>query len=255
MLSAITATSTAVSGQAEKGAQMLQGDRKVLGTVEEVKSDEVKLNTGEVEPRYIPLKRVRERGVTDLKKGDHLVLTVNDQNLIVDVHPADQQGHAAEGHHRVVKGQVAEPLTIGHDRAVIRTEDGKEAAYDVRSQVRSKVASIPVGADAVFLIDETNKIADATFSDKQAAARAGDMPDKKSPLKGAQRRIEGTVVEPLSKDRITVKTSDGKEHPYEVWPLVKDKLSSLAKGDSVVLLLDHENKVLDVAIPSTRKGG
>ncbi|MDF0674948.1 MAG: hypothetical protein P0120_11530 [Nitrospira sp.] len=47
----------------------------------------------------------------------------------------------------------------------------------------------------------------------------------------------------------TVRTNDGKEHYVEVRPFVEEKLSNLPKGKSVILLLDDENKVTDVAIP------
>jgi hypothetical protein len=58
------------------------------------------------------------------------------QNLLVDVHKAGEVTH-----HRVVRGQLAGPLDTGHDKAVIRTENGKEASHLVRPVVRSKVAS------------------------------------------------------------------------------------------------------------------
>jgi hypothetical protein len=56
-----------------------------------------------------------------LKKGDRVELTVNDQNLLVDVHLAGESSY-----HRVAEGQLVQPLVTGHDRAVFRTTRGQE---------------------------------------------------------------------------------------------------------------------------------
>lgn len=244
------------ASQAHAGdTKMLQGERHVMGTVEEIKSDQIRVNTGEVQPRYIPLNQAKEKGLPEIKKGDALEITLNDQNLIVDYHLVTDSGQPLEhGKHQVVKGQIAQPLVIGHDEAVIRTEDGKELSYLIRSQARSKMASIPVGTDAIFMVDEANKIVDVNFANKEAVSRAGEIPDKKSPLKGAQNRVLGIVVEPLAKNHITIRTPDGKEKPYEVRSLMRDKMSKLSKGETVVLLIDGENKVADVAVPPAQEG-
>ena len=228
----------------------LQGQRQIEGTVEDVKADQIRVDTGEVQPRFIPLKEAKEKGLPDVNKGDKLVITVNEQNLVVDYHLVGKSGQPLQdAHHHVVKGRISQPLVIGHDRATIRTDSGKEETFEIRSQARSKMAAIPVGIDAVFLLDETNKIADVNFQDKQAVEHAQDSGHIKSPIKGAQRRVTGTVIEPLSKDRITVRTTDGKEQPYEVRPLIKDRVAQIPKGKVIVLLVDEEDKVADIAVP------
>jgi hypothetical protein len=176
---------TGAVSQAASDTTVLQGDRQVMGTVEEIKGDQIKVFTGEVQARFIPMKQAREKGLTEVKEGDKLEITVNDQNLIVDFHLIGESGRPRDSaEHRVVKGQVAKPMAVGHDRAMIRTETGKQESYEIRSQARSKVASIPVGVDVVFLLDETNKIVDVTFTSKEEADRASKMPEKKSPPKG-----------------------------------------------------------------------
>jgi hypothetical protein len=40
---------------------------------------------------------------------------------------------------------------------------------------------------------------------------------------------------------------DGKEHSYQVRPIIQPKLATLSKGDAAVILVDEENKVTDVA--------
>jgi hypothetical protein len=160
-------------------AQLLSGNRVLLGTVEEVRSDQARIDTGEGQPRFVPMNVRKDKALPELKKGDLVEVTVNDQNLLVDVHKPGESSH-----HRIIQGQLAGPLESGHDKATIRTQDGKEESHGIRPVARSKVASIPVGAKVVFLIDELDKIVDVNLISKQEAERAGEMPQKKSPLKG-----------------------------------------------------------------------
>lgn len=45
---------------------------------------------------------------------------------------------------------------------LIKTMSGQTVAYPMRPQARSKMGSMPVGVDAVFLADGTGKIVDVT---------------------------------------------------------------------------------------------
>jgi translation initiation factor IF-1 len=219
----------------------LKGHRVVVGTVQEVRANELKVMTDEIQPRFVPIKPGTEKGLSQFKPGDKIEITLNDQNLIVDYHRA-----GADAHHHVVKGRIAENLVVGHDKALIETDAGKKE-YEIQSPARSKMAAVPPGVEAEFLIDEANKIADVNFLDKGAAQDRAPMP-----IKGAHRRIEGYLVSKLEQDRIRIRTEDGKESAYEIRPLIKEKFSKLAKGDAVVLMLDTEDKVIDVAF--TPKG-
>jgi hypothetical protein len=109
------------------------------------------------------------------------------------------------------------------------------------------VASIPVGVDAVFLIDELDKIVDVSYGSKEAVHRAAELWEKKTPLKGNLSQIRGVILKPLENNAIAIRTEDGKEHAYEVRPLIQPRLGKLIKGDAVTLLVDEENKVTDVA--------
>ncbi|MGH7233604.1 MAG: hypothetical protein ACREJU_19920, partial [Nitrospiraceae bacterium] len=169
-------------------------------------------------------------------------ITVNDQNLLVDVHVPRESSH-----HRVVRGQLADTLETGHDKAVIRTTNGKEEEHFVRPVARSKVASIPMGVDAVFLIDELDKIVDVTFGNKEAVHRAAELWEKKTPLKGNLSRITGVILKPLENNTIAIRTAEGKEHLYAVRPLGQQRLAQLSKGRAVMLFVDEENEVTDVA--------
>ncbi len=222
--------------------QLLSGDRVLLGTVAEIRSDQAKINVGELEYRYIPMNVRKEKGLTELKTGDLVEITVNDQNLLVDVHLPGEASH-----HRVVRGQIAEPMPTGSDKAVIRTTEGKEESHLIRPVAKSKVASIPVGADVIFLIDELDKIVDVTMGSVESVHRAAELGEQKSPLKGNLSQVAGKILKPLKDNTIVIRTEDGNAHAYQVRPLIQPKLAKLSTGDAAVLLVDEENKVTDVA--------
>lgn len=248
---AISATSV-THAAAESGGtdpQLLSGNRVLLGVVEEVRSDQARIGTGELQPRFIPMGVRKEKGLPELKKGDLVEITVNDQNLLVDVHMAGESSH-----HRVVAGQLAGPLETGFDKAVIRTPNGKEQSHAVRPVARSKVGSVPVGADVLFLIDELDVIVDVTFAGKKAVQRSENLSQKMSPIKGNLAQVSGVIQQPLKNNRIVIKAENGKEQSYEVRPLIQERLGTLVKGDAAVLLVDEENKVTDVSfVPDQHK--
>jgi hypothetical protein len=216
----------------------------LLGHVAEVRSGQARIEMGKGQDRFVPMGVRKDKRLPDLKTGDLVEITVNDQNLIVDVH---LPGEVSQ--HRIIPGRLAGPLDTGHDKAVIKTPDGKEQSHLVRPVARSKVASIPVGADAVFLIDELDKIVDVTFASAEAAHRAAEQGQLKSPLKGNLSRVVGSIVETLKDDKVAIRAEDGTVSSYEVRPLAQRSLQTLSRGDLAVLLVDDEGKVTDVAIP------
>jgi hypothetical protein len=222
--------------------QLLPGDRVILGTVEEVRSDQARVDTGELQPRFIPMGVRKEKGLPALKQGDRVEITVNEQNLLVDVHKAGESSS-----HLVVQGQIVGNLETGHDKAVIRTVDGAEKSHFIRPVARSKVASVPVGVDAVFLIDELDRIVDVTYGSLEAVHRAGELWKKKTPLKGNMRRVAGVIQKPMGDHTIVIRTEDGHDEQYDVRPLIRPRVKTLSTGDAAVLLLDAENQVADVA--------
>ena len=223
-------------------AQLLSRDRVLLGSVEEIRSEQAKVTMSDGQPRYVPMHVRKDKGLPELKVGDLVEITINDQNLLVDVHKAGEASH-----HRVVRGQLAEPMPTGHDKAVIRTTDGKEESHLIRPVTKSKVASIPVGADVIFLIDELDKIIDVTMGSVESVHRAAELGQQKSPLKGNLGQVSGVILKPLKDNTIIIRTEDGKEHSYQVRPLIQPRLATLSKGDATVLLVDEENKMMDVA--------
>ncbi|MGE3976384.1 MAG: hypothetical protein AB7F94_02230 [Nitrospira sp.] len=228
--------------------QLLPGDRVLLGTVEEIRSDQARIDTGELQPRFIPMEVRKAKGLPELKVGNRIELTVNGQNLLVDVHLLGESSH-----HSIVRGQLAEPLETGHDKAVLRTAAGKEESHFIRPVARSKVASVPVGVDAAFLIDESDKIVDVTFGSKEAVHHAAELWQKKSPLMGNFAQVSGRIVIPLKDNTIVIRTEDGRDHTYKVRPLIQARLATLSTGDAAVLLVDDERKVADVAFAPDKK--
>ncbi|HNP27846.1 MAG TPA: hypothetical protein PKK23_02290 [Nitrospirales bacterium] len=226
----------------QRNESLLAGERVITGTVEEVRGEQAKVDTGEGQPRYLPMSLREEKGLSDLKKGDRVEITVNDQNLIVDVHLAGE-----ESQHRIVHGRLAQPLVTGHKKAVIQSKEGQEESHPISPMAMSKVASIPVGAEVAFLIDEMNQIVDVTFESKEKVDQAQEAKTKKTPLKGNFKKVMGTLKQPLKDNKISVQQNGQKEHRYEVRPLIQEKFKDLSPGQEVVLFVDDEDKVTDVA--------
>lgn len=232
----------------EDAHTLLKGNRTVLATVLAVTSDQIKVDIGEVQPRFLPLKQAQQKGFPHLSEGDDLIVVLNEQNLLVDYHPLDGESSA----HTIIRGEISQNLPVGQETAVIKS-GGKEQSFTIRSQVRSKVAAIPRGATAVFLIDETNQISDVSLSRHQASGGAGTHAQPMSPIKGSHRQVEGTVTSPLQSNHITIRTTSGADKPYEVRDILHSKIGTLRSGDMVILLVDSDNKVIDVAIPPKGK--
>lgn len=224
---------------------LLPGERIVLGTVEEIAGGMIRVNIGELEPRFLSIKRAVEQGEWLIKKGDRVEIAVSAENLVVDYHPIN-----APGWHRLIKGRLAQPLIVGYGWAVIRMDGGKEEAFAVQSLARIKLAAMPIDVPALFLIGETNQILDATFGNEQDLHhRAQEW--KRAVPKAPDRQLEGTMVKPPTLV-VTIRGKDGREQQYEVRPFVEERLAKVPQNGDVILLLDGENKVTDVAVPPSK---
>jgi len=223
---------------------VLPDDRLVVGTVEEVTDGQVKVNTGELMPRYLPQKEETEDRRRPLIKGDLVEIWVNDEDVVVDYHPLDTLGW-----HKIIRGSLVQPLAVGQEWAVIKKDKGNEEAYAIRPLARSKVAAMPVDSPALFLVDKANKIVDATFGSQEALARAAER-WRGSPPMGVDREVAGTILEPKSAKGVTIQTADGTRQTFEFRPFVGEKLRQVPNGKAVTLLIDNENKVVDVAFTS-----
>ena len=239
---------------ASEKKDLLPEHRVILGTVEAIAGEQIKVNTGELQPRFLSLKIAQDKGLSEIKPGDRLEITLNDNNAPVDYHLV-----GGESRHKVVRGELVTPLIVGQDRALIRTKGGKEESYEVTGPAKSKLAAMPIGSEVLFFLDESNKIADATFGSEEAVERRQSEARKGqvtiSPAKGAHTRIVGTIVKPLKMNRVSIKKENGKEETYEVREAAQEKLSQAQAGELIILLTDEENKVIEVAKPENQKKG
>ena len=238
-----TGTVSGMSTERQDGAPdyrvLWPGHRLLTGTVDSISGGVIRVNTGELLPRFLSQREAAEKGVLPLKRGDRLQVVINEQNIVVDYHFPGQ-----ERWHRIIRGRLAQPLPVGQEWAVIRQEAGAEEALSVRPLARAKVSAIPVNVPAIFLTDGANRIVDATFGSEEGLLRqTADW--KRTPPKATYRRVDGTLLR--TADRVWVHTSDGKEQSFETRPYVREKLTALPGGYSITLLLDDEDKVADLA--------
>ena len=132
----------------------LAGNRLVTGRVKEIRGNQMEVNIGNPKSLYLPLKPAAKKGQT-FKPGDLIVITLNDHNALVDYHPPGETSHP-----QVIEGQLATPLSVGLDKAVIVTSEGTKT-FMVTERAKSKLGAIPIGVPAVFLVDETGQLMDA----------------------------------------------------------------------------------------------
>lgn len=223
---------------------LIPNHRIITGRVEGITEDHAKVNsgdTGEISPRYLSLERAKEKGFT-LKDNDEVQIIVNAKNHVVDYH---LMGKEVEGQHKLIKGFLAQSLPVGQAHAMIKMPDGKVETFPVRPLARSEVAAIPFDTEGLFLLDESNKIASATLSKDIEAERDWARSAKIS----AYRQVKGVVQEKPSEKTLTIKKQE-ETISLPVWDFVKDELQQLTKGAEVTLLVDRNDKVVNISYPT-----
>jgi hypothetical protein len=216
---------------------MVPGERTIRGTVVEIAGGQIKVDTGEPQPRYLPVKAGGE-DAHSLQKGDAVDIVVNEQNLVVSY---QRPGRIST---RVLRGALAQSLPVGQERAVIRTEGGKELSFYVSPLAKAKLAALPVNEPAEFVLNEQDQIADLRSNVSPAAGRSeiGSTP------KSAHTRLNATVVS-ANETELRVRTADDQERTYAVRPLIGPQVAALSKGEDLAVFLDSENYVIDIAKP------
>ena len=214
----------------------LPGNRLVLGRIVRIRSEQLEIDIGNPHPLYIPLKPAQLKGQT-FKAGDAIVVTLNDHNAVVDYH------HPGElSHHQVVRGRLSTPLTVGLDKAVIDTADGTKT-FIVAEQAKGKLTAMPVGPELWFLADETGLLVDAQLGSTEAVRESAE--NNKARIKGAHRQVEATFQGTTKEGRLKINEEGrNREVPYRP-PL--PKLERLTPGQDVVLLMDDQGYVLEIA--------
>ena len=216
----------------------LPGDRRVTGRVKDIRGDQMEIAIGNLQTMSVPVKMATDRGET-FKPGDEIVVTLNDHNAIVDYHHPNEASH-----HQVIRGKLTTPLTVGLDKAVIETDQGTKT-FMVAERAKGKLTAIPVGAEVLFLADETGHLVDAQLASADAVHQSAL--NNKAHIKGAHTQLQTVYQGKAGKDRIII-TDGGKprEVPFRA-PL--DKLDRLHPGQEVVLLMDDAGYVMEVSTP------
>jgi hypothetical protein len=215
---------------------MVQGERTIRGTVVEIAGGQIKVDTGETQPRYLPVKAGGE-DAHSLQKGDAVDIVVNEQNLVVSYQRPGQIST------RVLRGALAQSLPVGQDRAVIRTEGGKELSFYVSPLAKAKLAALPVNEPAEFVLNEQDQIADLRSN---ASLPDGGRSEIGSTPKSVHTRLDATVVS-ANETELRVRTADDQERTYAVRPLIGPQVAALSKGEDLAIFLDSENYVIDIA--------
>jgi hypothetical protein len=186
----------------------------------------------------IKWKMASEKGQT-FKVGDEIVVTMSDHNAIVDLHHPNEASH-----HQVIRGKLSTPLTVGLDKAVIETDQGTKT-FLVAERAKGKLTAIPVGAEVLFMADETGRLVDAQLASADAVHESSQ--NNKARIKGAHAQLKAVYLGKAGENRLKI-TDAGKERevPFRA-PLTK--LDRLKPGQEVVLLMDDAGYVMEVSTP------
>lgn len=216
----------------------LPGNRRVTGRITDIRGDQMEIAIGNLQTMSVPVKMATDRGQT-FKPGDQIVVTLNDHNAIVDYHHPDEASH-----HQVIRGKLSTPLTVGLDKAVIETDQGTKT-FLVAQRAKGKLTAIPVGAEVLFLADETGHLVDAQLASADAVHQSAH--NNKARIKGAHAQLKAVYQGKAGEDRMKI-TEDGKprEVPFRA-PL--RKLDRLHPEQEVVLLMDDAGYVMEISTP------
>lgn len=223
----------------EPTKDLIPGDRLVAGRIVSIRANQIEIDIGNPQTLYVPLRPAKVKGQT-FKVGEPIIVTMNDHNAVVDYHHPNERSD-----HQVVRGKLSTPLTVGLEKAVIETDQGTKT-FVVADRAKGKLTAIPVGAEAFFLADETGQLVDAQLASRQAVHESAE--NNKARIKGAHQQVQavfkGTGREGTLK---IVEQGQEREVPYRP-PL--NKLDRIQPGQDVVLLMDDQGYVLEIATPN-----
>ena len=216
----------------------LPGNRLVTGRIVSIRGNQMEIDIGNVKSLYVPLRPAKVKGQT-FEVGEPIIVTLNDHNAVVDYHHPNEQSD-----HQVVRGKLTTPLTVGLDKAVIETKEGTKT-FMITDRAKGKLTTIPVGAEAFFLADESGKLVDAQLASADAVRESGQ--NNKARIKGAHEQVRATYKGKGGEDRLKI-AEQGKEREVPFRPPL-EKLDRLKPGQDVVLLMDEQGYVLEIATP------
>ncbi|HEY7534021.1 MAG TPA: hypothetical protein VH681_14715 [Nitrospiraceae bacterium] len=215
----------------------LPGNRLVAGRILSIRGNQMEIDIGNVKSLYVPLRPANEKGQT-FEVGQPIIVTLNDHNAIVDYHHPNERSD-----HHVYRGKLTTPLTVGLDKAVVETKEGTKS-FVVTERAKGKLTAIPVGVEAFFLADESGQLVDAQLASAEAVRESAE--NNKARIKGAHEQLRATFK---GKGQDTLKIAEaGKEREVPYRPPL-EKLDRLKPGQDVVLLMDDQGYVLEIATP------
>lgn len=216
----------------------LPGNRLVAGRIVSIRGNQMEIDIGTVKSLYVPVRPAKVKGQT-FEVGQPIIVTLNDHNAVVDYHHPNERSD-----HQVLRGKLSTPLTVGLDKAVIETEEGTKT-YVVTDRAKGKLTAIPVGVEAFFLADETGQLVDAQLASAQAVHESAQ--NNKARIKGAHEQLRATFKGKGAEDTLKI-AAEGKEREVPFRPPL-EKLDRLQPGQDVVLLMDDQGYVLEIATP------
>lgn len=234
----------------EATENLLPGNRLVLGRIKDIRSNQIEVDIGTVKSLFIPLKPAQLKDQT-FKPGDAIVVTMNDINAVVDYHHPDEKSE-----HQVFRGKLTTPLTVGLDKAVIETTEGQKT-FMVAPRAKGKLTAMPVGPELLFMTDETGHVVDAQLSSAEAVQESAA--GNKARIKGAHEQLRAvfqgaeqpTASGPAGGEGRLKILDQGQERELKFHPPLP-KLEHLQKGQDVVLLMDDQGYVLEIATPDVQ---
>ena len=222
----------------EPTQSQLPGNRLVTGRILSIRSNQMEIDIGNVKSLYVPLRPAQVKGQT-FEVGQQIIVTLNDHNAVVDYHHPNERSD-----HQVLRGRLTTPLTVGLDKAVIETQDGTKTLM-VTERAKGKLSAIPVGVDAYFLADESGQLVDAQLASAEAVRESGQ--NNKARIKGAHEQLKAVFKGQGGEGKLKIAEA-GKEREVPFRPPL-EKLDRLKPGQDVVLLMDDQGYVLEIATP------
>jgi hypothetical protein len=216
----------------------LPGNRLVTGRIVSIRGNQMEIDIGNVKTLYVPVRPAKVKGQT-FQVGEPIIVTLNDHNALVDYHHPNERSD-----HQVIRGKLTTPLTVGLDKAVIATTKGTKS-FMVTDRAKGKLTAIPVGVEAFFLADESGKLVDAQLASAEAVKESGQ--NNKARIKGAHEQLRATFKGKAGHDALRI-AEQGKEREVPFRPPLQ-KLDNLKPGQDVVLLMDDQGYVMEIATP------
>lgn len=119
-----------LSSNGSNPLKLLENERLLLGMVEEIRAQEVRVDTGDLMPRYVSLRQAGDKHRTSPCVGDMLLLIVNDQNNVIQYHL-----YGEEEWHALVNGKLVKPIPNDQYWALVQFQSGKVKTIPIDAAV------------------------------------------------------------------------------------------------------------------------